>query len=169
MNRLVTAALVSTLVGLGCASRNQPIADEIGELGIETRIVERGVLVYIPDVLFEFDSDRLSPAGREKIRGVAEVIDRLASGRDISVEGHADSVGEAIYNERLSLRRANGVADDLVGSGVEPTRVRATGFGETNPVAPNRSSDGRDSPTGRRLNRRVEIVILNSQVAAPPP
>ncbi|MAE95460.1 MAG: hypothetical protein CL910_12435 [Deltaproteobacteria bacterium] len=169
MNRLIAFALTATLAGLGCASRNQPIAEELGELGIETRIVERGVLVYIPDVLFEFDSDRLSPTGREKIRGVAEVIDRLASGRDISVEGHADAVGEATYNERLSLRRAKGVADDLLGAGVEPTRLRTTGFGEANPVAPNRSSDGRDSPEGRRLNRRGEIVILNSQVAAPPP
>jgi OmpA-OmpF porin, OOP family len=72
------------------------------------------------------------------------------------IEGHTDNSGSSEYNLQLSQLRAQSVESFLLGSGVPPDRIRAIGYGETRPEAPN------DSATGRQQNRRVEIVILNA-------
>ena len=71
------------------------------------------------------------------------------------VEGHTDSVGDDIFNRRLSERRAQAVVDYLVGRGVERDRLEAVGFGESDPVASN------DTAEGRQLNRRIEVNLLD--------
>lgn len=159
MNRLAAAVLV---VALGaCASRNveTDLVDQLAAYDLVARVTERGVVVYIPDVLFDFDSTDLTPVARDQIVGVADVIGRLAPERTISVEGHADARGTEAYNHRLSLERAQEVAGVLTSHGMEPTRVRTTGFGEAFPVQPNENPDGSDNPDGRRQNRRVEVII----------
>ena len=72
---------------------------------------------------------------------------------DISVEiaGYTDNVGSASSNQRLSERRANAVRDWLVRQGIDPERIKAVGYGETNFVATN------DTPEGRQKNRRIEF------------
>ena len=72
----------------------------------------------------------------------------------IQVIGHTDNEGDATYNQALSERRANAVADVLMAEGVPFGRIDAIGRGESQPVTSNLT------PEGRAQNRRVEIVIL---------
>ena len=74
----------------------------------------------------------------------------------ISIEGHTDSRGKDSYNQRLSERRANSVREHLVNLvGLEPDRPQSIGFGESKPIASNRSRRGREA------NRRVEFRIMD--------
>jgi outer membrane protein OmpA-like peptidoglycan-associated protein len=74
----------------------------------------------------------------------------------VQIIGHTDSDGEASYNQGLSERRANAVADVLQANGVNYSRIVTIGRGENNPVASNLT------PEGKSQNRRVEIVIVPS-------
>ena len=79
--------------------------------------------------------------------------------RCLALEGHTDGVGSPDYNQGLSLKRADAVAEALRKLGVPAERMKTAGFGLTRPLAPN------DAEVGRRLNRRVEIIVLNETVA----
>ena len=72
----------------------------------------------------------------------------------VKVSGHTDSTGSDSYNQQLSQRRAESVANFLISQGVKPGRFYAIGFGESQPIASNATSQG------RALNRRVELDIL---------
>ncbi len=122
---------------------------------------ERGVVVTLPDVLFEFGSSDLTFGAKRKIRKIADTVLHLAGGRRIAVEGHTDSIGAELYNQALSERRAEAVARQLQAGAVPEALLSSKGFGEAYPVAPNDYPDGADNPTGRAKNRRVEIVIEN--------
>ena len=78
--------------------------------------------------------------------------------RKIRIEGHTDNVGDEEYNQTLSEKRAGAVERFLLEEGVPPERLDSFGFGEVRPVADNKSDAGRD------FNRRVEFVIVQSQV-----
>ena len=136
-----------------------PGFQELMDQGLLSQKSERGLVLYLPDVLFEFDSADLTDAANGKIAAVAEIVVRLAPERTLSVEGHTDTVGDAGYNLELSLRRALAVSDALQAGGVAGARLRTVGHGERFPVADNRTPDGRDDPAGRAANRRVEVVI----------
>lgn len=84
------------------------------------------------------------------------VVASIARACDTALEiaAHTDSVGDAAVNLKLSQRRADAVRKYLVQSGVNPERLQATGYGETQPVADNRSE------SGRRANRRIEFRVL---------
>jgi outer membrane protein OmpA-like peptidoglycan-associated protein len=94
-------------------------------------------------------------------------IDKLAAflerypDRRVTVEGFTDSTGSAEYNQALSERRAQSVRDALVQKGIDPARVDTQGYGEEFPKASN------ETPAGRQLNRRVEVVISNGNHAVP--
>jgi len=124
---------------------------------LETRETERGLVVNVSDVLFDFDSANLKPGAREKVARIASI---LHSHQDlkIEVEGHTDSVGSDAYNQRLSERRAESVRAGLVQQGVNRDAVGTAGFGESRPVATN------GTPSGRQQNRRVEIVISGASI-----
>jgi outer membrane protein OmpA-like peptidoglycan-associated protein len=109
------------------------------------------------DVLFAFDSARLSPAADGDLEEVAALVREQARGA-VRVEGHTDSVGDESYNLRLSERRAEAVRDALARllTG-RTTEFQVRGLGETKPIAPNTQPDGSDNPEGRRLNRRVTV------------
>jgi outer membrane protein OmpA-like peptidoglycan-associated protein len=113
--------------------------------------IHRARVTLQSDVLFRFDSATLSPPAEARLREVARELDRRRP-RTIQVEGHTDNHGSAIYNVRLSQRRAVSVRHalgvSLAGRGAS---IRAVGRGETEPVAPNASR------LGRARNRRVEI------------
>jgi OOP family OmpA-OmpF porin len=110
------------------------------------------VIVLSDKVLFDFDSANLTPAAKDLL---AQISKRLTDGAVIAVlvKGHTDSVGSDVYNEKLSKRRADSVAAFLVGQGVAADKVKAEGFGESQPVADNATD------AGRAQNRRVEIVV----------
>jgi len=109
-------------------------------------------------VYFEFDSDRLQPDAVILLERVGSALsaEELAAFR-FSVEGHTDSVGAPEYNDELSKRRAAAVEQFLVSFGVPGARLSAVGRGESEPVAPNETS------TGRQRNRRVELINLGAQ------
>jgi outer membrane protein OmpA-like peptidoglycan-associated protein len=104
------------------------------------------------EVLFDFNSAGLRSASRESLREMANVFEKYPN-TTIEVAGHTDSIGTAAYNQRLSERRADGVANYLQQLGVRGSRLDAVGYGEAQPRATNGTANG------RQLNRRVEIHI----------
>ncbi|HUP44868.1 MAG TPA: OmpA family protein [Thermoanaerobaculia bacterium] len=104
------------------------------------------------EILFDYDSTTLRSASRSAIQEMADVFQNYPN-TTIIVEGHADSTGSHAYNQRLSERRADSVANYLQNLGVRGSRIDAVGFGETQPRASNNTA------SGRQLNRRVEINI----------
>jgi outer membrane protein OmpA-like peptidoglycan-associated protein len=124
---------------------------------LETRETERGLVVNVSDVLFDFDSANLKPGAREKVARIASILHSHPDLK-IEVEGHTDSVGSDAYNQRLSERRAESVRVGLVQQGVNRGVVGTAGFGESRPVATN------GTPSGRQQNRRVEIVISGASI-----
>lgn len=144
----------AVLVLGGCAS---PAPQSSVKLAVGQ--TDRGVLVWLPDnVLFEFGKAVLDP-----VRS-APYMDRVASlikektTKSVSLEGHTDSVGSENANLTLSLARANAVRQALLERKVPEGRITTVGHGYSRPIAPN------DTEAGRRLNRRVEILILEEKV-----
>ena len=111
------------------------------------------------DVLFDFDSADLRAEAEQALRNVADII-RQQQGAAVRIEGHTDAKGSESYNQKLSRRRAESVRDWLTATeGLSDTAFKTTGFGESQPAAPNEMPDGTDDPEGRQKNRRVEIVV----------
>lgn len=101
---------------------------------------------------FEFDSAQIKPGFHSTMDKISNVVNRYGK-THLTVVGHTDNVGTEQYNQGLSQRRAQAVAQYFAGQGVIGERLAAEGKGETAPRAPNAT------PEGRRLNRRVEIYI----------
>ncbi len=156
--------LVVIFLTAGCANHysNSELVDIFSENGLNTKETDRGVVVFLPEVFFEFNSIELTQTAHEKLVTIGDIlVDPKTITRRIMVEGHTDSIGDNAYNENLSLDRANIVADELVSSKVSNDRISRRGYGEKYPIAPNTMPDGRDNPDGRAQNRRVEIVVEN--------
>ena len=138
-------------------ANNQALIEELKKRNIEARETSRGVAVNLPSVNFQFDSADLTADGRDRVNQIAGIITRDAPNRRISVEGHAskESAAQEDYNQRLSERRANTVADALERNGIASNQVSTRGLGTRSPVATN------DTEEGRRQNRRVEVIIEN--------
>lgn len=126
------------------------LQQQLAELA--ARPTERGMLVTLGDVLFEFGRAEVKPGARDSLRRLAAYLQREPE-RRILIEGHTDSVGSDAANLLLSQRRAEAVAAELITLGVAPGRISAQGHGESYPVA------GNGSDTDRALNRRVEVYI----------
>lgn len=116
------------------------------------------------DVLFDFDRAELRPAAEAVLADLlAQVRAKLPRAR-FEVEGHTDALGTEAYNRTLSERRAEAVRGWLVRrGGVPAAAVRARGFGESRPAAPETRPDGSDDPVGRQKNRRVEIIVRSGR------
>ena len=142
-------------------ARNRQLLEELKRRNLEARETERGVVVNLPDVLFEFGRSDLTGDAQGRVQGIADVLNNQAQGRRVSIEGHTDAIGSEEANQRLSERRAASVAGALTTSGVNQARVTTSGYGERYPVAPNTNPDGSDNSAGRAKNRRVEIIIEN--------
>jgi outer membrane protein OmpA-like peptidoglycan-associated protein len=119
---------------------------------LEVRETARGLVMNIPNVLFDLDRATLKTEGREKLSRVASVLD-LATGYRLSIEGHADNTGTRDYNMDLSLRRAEAVRDYLLAHGIGGNLMRIEAFGEDRPIVSNATAEG------RQQNRRVEVVV----------
>jgi outer membrane protein OmpA-like peptidoglycan-associated protein len=137
--------------------KNRALIEELKRRNIEARETSRGVAVNLPSVNFEFDRADLTSDGRRKVTQIADIVRRDAPNRRITVEGHAsrESAAQEAYNQRLSERRANTVADELERNGVNGRNISAQGLGTRAPIASN------DTESGRQQNRRVEVIIEN--------
>ena len=116
-------------------------------------------MVILSDVLFKFDSDRLSrPGYKENLREVADAAGDPRGLKKIVIEGHTCSIGTRAYNRDLSLRRAKAIRRTLSGQfGIPLHKIIVKGMGEDRPVSSN------SSVKGRRLNRRVEFSLYFNQ------
>jgi OOP family OmpA-OmpF porin len=108
------------------------------------------------DVLFDFDKAVLKTEGKNKLDDLAGKVKAINLEVVIAI-GHTDSIGSDAYNQKLSVRRAESVKAYLVSKGVEPNRVYTEGKGEKQPVASNKTKDG------RQKNRRVEIEVIGTR------
>ncbi len=124
--------------------------EEIGKVKEDARGT---VITLSGQVLFKTNAATLLPIAEQQLRKVAEALNEYDEARKIVVAGHTDSRGSGSSNRRLSLARAESVRAYLVNSGVSPDRVSASGRGEDEPIADNRSAEGRAN------NRRVEIIV----------
>lgn len=113
---------------------------------------ENLVVVLSQDLLFATGSTAVSAVSQNELFIVANSLNRFPN-TTVNVIGHTDNVGDAAFNQGLSERRAQAVSNILINGGVAPSRIRAIGAGENNPIASNLNA------SGRALNRRVEIII----------
>jgi outer membrane protein OmpA-like peptidoglycan-associated protein len=130
---------------------------------IETRIIEiegkqtdRGILVTLGDVLFEFGRAELLPAAEPRMDRLAAFLKQFPE-RKLLVEGYTDARGSEQFNLELSRRRAQAVQAALLRRGIDPSRMVVEGYGENFPIADNASD------TGRQMNRRVEVVVSDEK------
>jgi outer membrane protein OmpA-like peptidoglycan-associated protein len=139
------------------AAMQQRLFVSLSEI-LETRREARGLIVNLSDVLFDFNQASLRPGAREKLSKLAGILVAYPGSYRIEIEGHTDAVGSQDYNQKLSEDRAETVHAYLVKEGIAADRILAVrGFGKIRPVATN------DTPEGRQMNRRVEIVISDTE------
>lgn len=118
-----------------------------------TNTGDRLIVTLPEDILFAVDSARVNSALRGDLLTVSDSL-RSYPDSTVQVVGHTDNTGAAAYNQDLSERRANAVADVLMDGGVSFNRIQTFGRGEDQPIASNLTAEG------KAQNRRVEIVIL---------
>ncbi len=117
-------------------------------------IVELGRKLIIENLLFQTNSFEL-PTVVSELDILAEFMENKKN-INILIEGHTDDVGSHQLNDRLSEDRANSVRNYLIKKGIAPARIQTKGYGKRRPLATN------ETDFGRRLNRRVEIVIIST-------
>ena len=105
---------------------------------------------------FDFDKAVLKPAGKARLDDLADKLKAVNLEVIIAI-GHTDSIGTKAYNLKLSLRRANAVKAYLVSKGIEANRIYTEGKGKSQPIADNRTKEG------RAKNRRVEIEVIGTR------
>lgn len=123
---------------------------------LQMKQTERGMVLTLGDVLFDTGQAALKPGAQVTIGRLGEFLGNHADFK-VLIEGHTDSIGSDEYNIALSQRRAQSVADALVGRGVDSARVRTRGLGKHYAVATN------DNAAGRQQNRRVEVVFSDDK------
>ena len=117
-------------------------------------VVSGGKIQVAEKIYFEKGKAVLKPESKKVLDKVAALLLRNPQIRLVRIEGHTDSTGNPKRNLILSQRRAEAVMRYLISKGVSPSRLQAVGYGDTRPIAPN------DTPEGRAKNRRVEFIIV---------
>nr|WP_278526439.1 OmpA family protein [Brucella anthropi] len=140
----------------GLSGAAQAIVEESGN--ITTRETDDSIVLSVTsDILFEFDSAKLTGKAKATLTDIAGILQSMPDSA-VHVVGHTDSKGADSYNDKLSKSRADAVTGFLVDNGVQSARLKPEGRGESEPVAPNEIK-GKDSPNGRAQNRRVEFIL----------
>jgi OmpA-OmpF porin, OOP family len=115
-----------------------------------TKEDEKKITNIASKIFFETNSDKLKVASLEQLGELAEILKKYETA-NLIIEGHTDSKGEDAYNMTLSQKRTEAVKTFLMGKGIMESRLTATGYGETVPIADNKTN------MGRAKNRRVEL------------
>jgi outer membrane protein OmpA-like peptidoglycan-associated protein len=129
------------------------LQQEIDDLNAKQ--TDRGLVVTLGDVLFDYDSSTLKAGNQSKLSKLSAFLVKHQD-RSVAIEGHTDSVGSDGYNMALSQRRADSVESFLTGQGISPSRLTSQGKGEGFPIV------GNQTAAGRQQNRRVEVIINNT-------
>lgn len=148
---------VGALVGGGIGNymdrQEQELRAQLQATGVSvTRVGDQIILNMPSNVTFATDQDQLNPGFFPVLDSVAVVLNKYPQTL-LDIDGHTDSTGSAQYNQALSERRAVSVARYLSSRNVDSRRLLVVGFGETRPVAPN------ETEQGKAANRRVEVRI----------
>lgn len=152
---LLALVFITLLTLAGCQSKPRGLtAEQIALLQAQGfKLTDNGWEFGFSDkVLFGNNVGKLSPQSTE----IVEKMGKALKSVDIvqfRLDGHTDNYGEDSYNDQLSLRRANAVADVLAGIGIPRANIETRGMGKRQPVASNATS------SGRAENRRVAIVV----------
>ena len=119
---------------------------------LNAKKTERGLVITLGDILFDTNKAQLKAGAARHLQKLVDFLAQYPQ-RTVQIEGHTDSTGSADYNQELSDRRAHAVRTFLIDKGVDSGRITTRGYGKESPVASN------DSPAGRQMNRRVEIIL----------
>ena len=117
-----------------------------------------GSKIILNNIFFDFDKTTLRPLSNVELKNL-ELLMKANPNLKVEISGHTDSKGDNAYNQKLSDGRAQAVVNNLIQNGIMSARMKAKGYGETTPAAPNKNANGDDNPDGRQLNRRAELTI----------
>lgn len=122
---------------------------------LNVRVTDNGVAISLPDLFFDTDSAKLNKQAKESLEKIAQLL-KTTDSKHVRVRGHTDSTGDETYNQQLSEKRAERVAEFLIDSAdLNPDGISYDGKGAKDPVAENSTAEG------RARNRRVEIILLD--------
>ena len=116
----------------------------------------------IKNIYYDFDKSNLTLESKKIISRTILYIMNEYPQIIVEIGSHTDNKGGDRYNLRLSQKRAESVVNYLVQNGIDPNRLRAKGYGEMHPIAPNSNEDGSDNPEGRAKNRRTEFRVIGT-------
>lgn len=128
---------------------------------LNAKKTERGLVITLGDVLFSTNKAQLESGGMRNVEKLADFLKQYPQYK-VLIEGHTDSKGSNELNQELSDRRAYAVRTALIDTGISSDRIRTRGYGEEFPVASN------DTAANRQLNRRVEIILSDSDGSIAP-
>lgn len=153
-------AAVGGLFGTVAGNRMDKQAEELAAIA-ETRRTDNGIVTKLQgDILFASGKYELKQDAVMSISQIGEIIRKYPEDR-LRVVGHTDTDGSNELNAKLSQQRADSVKSLLIRSGVPSDYIQTVGMGESQPVASNKTADG------KQLNRRVEIEITVDESAIP--
>ncbi|MFA6016155.1 MAG: OmpA family protein [Gallionellaceae bacterium] len=122
---------------------------------LHAKKTNRGQVITLGDVLFNSSKSQLKSNGTRQVQKLADFLTNYPKNM-VLIEGYTDSIGSAAKNQKLSEQRANSVRNALVSMGINSNRVITIGYGEAFPITSN------DSAANRQANRRVEIIVSDS-------
>ena len=155
-NALIAAgvgALAGGAIGNYMDRQEANLRHDLAGTGVSVTRIGDNITLNMPgNITFKSDSAELDPSFFKVLNSVNVVVKKYNK-TVVEVAGHTDSTGAADYNQKLSERRANSVAQYLESQGLANNRVVTVGAGESRPVADN------TTPEGRQANRRVELTL----------
>lgn len=128
---------------------------------VELSPIKVGTKITLKNIFFKSGQSTLTQESKvelEKLRDLMKKLPKVVA----EISGHTDSQGSEDLNQRLSQKRAEAVLNYLVSEGIEPSRLKAIGYGETRPIAKNQNDDGSPNKAGMAMNRRFEFTILST-------
>jgi outer membrane protein OmpA-like peptidoglycan-associated protein len=158
LGAIIGAAVGGTagaIIGNNMDKRAEEMRQDLANAKVE-RVGEGIKITFDSGILFVTNSSELQPAAKANIESLSKILNKYPD-TNILIEGDTDNEGTKEYNQQLSERRAQSVADHQKGQGVAGSRISTVGLGELNPVTSNATA------AGRQLNRRVEVAIFANE------